>query len=85
MKLATKVKLLTNENEKEQLTQVMVATNRASNWIAEVAFNNKAFGQVKLHKLVYYEIKQRFNLSSQLAIRAIGRVVDVYKNKKTKK
>jgi len=82
MKLATKVKLLANESEKEQLTQVMIATNRASNWIAEVAFNNKNFGQVKLHKLVYYEVKQRFNLSSQLAVRAIGRVVDVYKNKK---
>ncbi len=82
MKLATKVKLLANGSEKEQLTQVMIATNRASNWIAEVAFNNKTFGQVKLHKLVYYEVKQRFNLSSQLAVRAIGRVVDVYKNKK---
>jgi len=82
MKLATRVKLLANKSEKEQLTQVMIATNRASNWVAEVAFNNKTFGQVQLHKLVYYEIKQRFNLSSQLAVRSIGRVVDVYKNKK---
>jgi IS605 OrfB family transposase len=82
MKLAVKVKLLTNNNEREQLLQVMTAVNRAASWISKIAFDNKTFGQVNLHKLVYYEIKQRFNLSSQLAIRAIGKVVDTYKNKK---
>ena len=82
MKLATKVKLVVNLKEKEQLTQTMIAFNRAANYISRVAFENKTFGQVNLHKLVYYEIKQKYNLSSQLAIRAIGKVVDVYKNKK---
>jgi len=82
MKLATKVKLVVNQKEKEQLTQTMIAFNRAANYVSRVAFENKTFGQVNLHKLVYYEIKQKYNLSSQLAIRAIGKVVDVYKNKK---
>lgn len=82
MKLALKVKLLTNEKETEQLKQVMLSFNRAANYVAKVAFEKKSFGQVNLHKLVYYEIKQMFNLSSQLAIRVIGKVTDTYKNKK---
>jgi IS605 OrfB family transposase len=82
MKLAVKVKLLTKDNEKDQLFQVMKSFNRAANYVAKVAFEKKTFGQVNLHKLVYYEIKQKYNLSSQLAVRTIGKVVDVYKNKK---
>jgi IS605 OrfB family transposase len=82
MKLALKVKLLTNEKESDQLRQVMLSFNRAANYVSKVAFDSKTFGQVNLHKLVYYEIKQQFNLSSQIAIRVIGKVTDVYKNKK---
>jgi IS605 OrfB family transposase len=59
----------------------MLSFNRAANYVSKVAFESKCFGQVNLHKLVYYEIKQQFNLSSQIAIRVIGKVTDTYKNK----
>jgi predicted transposase len=44
MKLATKVKLVVNQKEKEQLTQTMIAFNRATNYVSKVAFENKTFG-----------------------------------------
>lgn len=83
MKLTVKVKLITTQEQKTSLLKTMAAFNAACNYASEIAFTQKAFGQVRLHKLTYYEIRSRFNLSSQLACRVIGKVKETYKaNKK---
>ena len=39
-----------------------------------------------LHKLVYYQVRERFGLSAQTAVRGIARVVDAYAlDKRTKR
>jgi IS605 OrfB family transposase len=80
MKLAIKCKLLPNKEQHQELLNVMKTFNLACDWVSQKAFETKTFNKVNLHKIVYYEIKQRFNLSSQLAIRVIGKVTDCYKN-----
>lgn len=80
MKLAIKCKILPNKDQHQELFNVMKTFNMACDWVSEQAFTFKTFNKIKLHKLVYYEIKQRFNLSSQLAVRVIGKVTDCYKN-----
>ena len=84
MKLAVKCKLLPNEKQHQELLNVMKVFNSACDWVSQKAVETKTFNKVNLHKIVYYEIKQRFNLSSQLAVRVIGKVTDCYKNWKQK-
>ncbi len=57
--------------------------NSACDGIAEVAFREKTANKLRLQRLVYGEIRARFGLSSQLAIRAISKVCEAYKRDKT--
>jgi len=84
MKLAIKCKLLPDNKQHQELLDVMKTFNLACDWVSQKAVETKTYNKVNLHKIVYYEIKQRFNLSSQLAVRVIGKVTDCYKNWKQK-
>ena len=80
-----KLKLITTDIQKQALLDTMQRFNSACDYISDVAFENKAFGQVRLHKLTYYDVRDKFGLGAQMAVRAIGKVVESYKaNKKTK-
>jgi IS605 OrfB family transposase len=57
----------------------MYQFNSACNWISEYAFANSMFSKVKLQKALYYELREKFNLPAQFAIRALSRVADSYK------
>ena len=60
--------------------------NAACNAISKIAFENKTFGKTMLQRLCYYQIRKKFKLSSQMVIRAIGKVCESYsgKNKRDK-
>jgi hypothetical protein len=47
--------------------------NGACAWISEQAWHHKTFRQLALDKLVYYQVRERFGLSAQKAVRAIAR------------
>jgi hypothetical protein len=52
--------------------------------LAEQAWHHKTFRQ--LDKLVHYQVRERFGLSAQMAVRAIAKVVDAYAlDKRTKR
>ena len=55
--------------------------NNACNWVAEKAFHSKLFNKMLLQKSVYYELKQKYNLSSQMAILVVRKVSSSYANK----
>ena len=57
--------------------------NEACNFVAEKAFSLKLTNKYKLHKEVYREAREKFSLSSQFAVRIIGKVVEAYKRDKT--
>jgi len=61
------------------LLDTMHRFNEACNAIAETAFAIHKANKVEIHKLVYYDIRERFGLSSQLAVRAISKVAEAYK------
>lgn len=44
-----------------------------------VTISLKWLGKQKLHKLTYYEVRARFDLSAQATVRCIAKVVDAYK------
>ncbi len=86
MKLTAKVKLQPNTEQVKSLKETLIAINIACNYISEQAWVNDAFGKYKLQKVVYHDVRQRFDLSSQVVIRAIAKVSDSYRlDKKVKR
>src|SRR5947208_10107298 len=63
----------------DALRETMLAFNAACNYVAGVAWTEQTFGKVPLQRLVYYEVRARFQLPAQLAIRAIAKVADAYR------
>ena len=79
MKLTMQVKLLPSEQQAKTLLATMERFNAACNAIAEVTHTNHCANKVELQKLVYHDIRDRFGLSAQMTVRAISKVVEVYK------
>ena len=84
MKLTLQIKLLPSPEQQTSLLRTMVQFNAACDAIALVAFKEQLASKFPLHRIVYFNIKRDFSLSSQLIVRAIGKVVDAYKRDKTK-
>jgi putative transposase len=87
MQLTAKVKLLTNIDQFSLLKLTMERANACCDWISEVAWKEKRFGQFGLHKIVYKDARAAFpELSSQVVIRCEGKVSQAYAlDKKTKR
>jgi len=63
----------------------MEAFNAAADWLAGEAFNLKTANKVKLQQLHYRELRERFSLSAQMAVRCIAQVCEAYSRDKTKR
>lgn len=86
MKLTAQVKLQPKNSQLYALGRTLEAANEACNYASGVAWETKTFSQFKLHKVVYYDLKERFSLSAQMVVRIIAKVADAYKlDKKTKR
>lgn len=84
VKLTLKIKLLPSDDQKRALINTIECFNKSCNYISKHAFKEKKFNQVKLHHVVYYNVRELYKLPSQLTIRAISKVSDSYKiDKKT--
>lgn len=79
MKLVLKIKILPTDKQRSLLLQTMEEANKACAYISDVAWENKTFGQFKIHHLCYDDVRQKFNLSAQMVVRCISKVADAYK------
>src|SRR5918996_1361880 len=84
MNTALQVKLLPSSAQHNTLVATMHAFNAACTWIAEYAYQHRCASKFQLQKALYYEIREHFGLSAQLAIRAIAKTVEAYKRDKAK-
>lgn len=82
MKLTVKVKLLPTPEQKASLIRTIEVFNDACNYISRIAWKEKRFGQVSLHRLCYRYIRNIYKLSAQLTVRAIGKTVESYRTDK---
>ncbi len=83
MKLAIKIKLNPTKEQYKALLDTMEEFNNACNYISEYAFANQIYSKFKIQDAIYYDIKERFKLSSQMIIRAIAKVASQYKRDKS--
>jgi IS605 OrfB family transposase len=82
MKLIMQVKLLPTASQSASLLATMEQFNAACDALAAVAYKNKCANKVELQKLAYHDIRRHFGLSAQMTVRAIAKVVEVYKRDK---
>lgn len=83
MKQTMHLKLVPGPEQQTALLETMHAFNDACNAIAQVAYSEQLANKFKLQKLVYADIRKDFQLSSQMAIRAISKTCEVYKRDKS--
>lgn len=77
------LKLAPDAGQAQRLRATMVACNAAADRVAEIAFEHKTANKIRLQPLVYHELRERFGLSSQMAVRAISKACEAYKRDKT--
>ena len=84
MKLTLQIQLPPDAEQRRRLLETMERSNQAATFAARCGFDAKVFSRPSIHKLAYAEIRARFALSAQMAVRAIGKAVECFKRDKTK-
>jgi IS605 OrfB family transposase len=83
--LTAKLKLETTPEQKEMLRVVSLAYRDALNFTSVAAFNmGKTYNGSKIQKEVYYTLRERFKLPSQMACNVPRQVGAAYKSLRTK-
>jgi IS605 OrfB family transposase len=82
MKLTLQLKLVPTAEQHTALLETMHAFNAAASYAAEVGYRDHVFTQASLHKRCYRELRDRFGLSAQMAVRAIGKAVETFRRDK---
>ena len=83
MKLTIQLQLLPSPEQASLLLATMRRFNEAASYAARIAFDAGVFSMPSVHRLAYYAVRERFGLSAQLAVRAIGKAVEVFHRDKT--
>ena len=79
MKLTVQLKLVPTAAQHPALLATMRAFNAAASSAAQVGFEAQVFSQQAIHARCYRELRDRFGLSSQMAVRAIGKAVETFR------
>jgi IS605 OrfB family transposase len=80
MKLTLQLKLLPTLTQHTALLTTMRAFNAAASHAAHVGYTAKRYSQQSIHRLCYRELRERFGLSAQMAVRAIGKAVEGFRH-----
>ena len=83
MHLTMQLKLLPTPEQASSLLHTMERFNAACDALAAVAFEHQCANKVELQKLAYHRIRAEFGLGAQMTVRAIAKVVEVYKRDKS--
>jgi putative transposase len=68
-----------DQEQHDSLLKTMERFNEACDYISLFAYENRIFGKISLQKHLYYQIREKYNLSSQMVVRALGKVSESYK------
>src|SRR6185437_5759716 len=83
MKLILQTQLLPERDHAAKLKATVERFNEAANWAAGIAFGQQCSNKIDLQKIVYRDLRERFGLSSQMAVRCIAQVCEAYQRDKT--
>lgn len=83
MKLTLQLKLVPTPDQHTALLETMQAFNTAASYAAQVGFTARVFSQQAIHVRCYRALRDRFGLSAQMAVRAIGKAVETFRRDKS--
>lgn len=78
-------KLQPTPEQSAALLETMARFNAACDAIADVAFRERTANKIRLQKIVYRDVRERFGLPAQMAVRAISKVCEAYKRDRSRK
>jgi putative transposase len=79
MELTLQLKLLPTMDQDTALRDTMRRFNEACTWLAAQAFAQQCANKLTLQRLYYHELRSRFALFSQMAVRCLARVAGTYR------
>ena len=79
MRLVAAVRLLPTPEQAAALRETLERCNAACDWLGRVGADAKMTRQYDLHRIGYAEMRARFGLAAQVAVRCIGKVADAFK------
>jgi predicted transposase len=85
MKLTVQLQLLPGRDHAARLRETVGRFNEAANWLAGIAFERRTANKLVLQHAHYGELRERFGLSAQMAVRCIAQVCEAYKRDKSKR
>ena len=78
MKQVIKVRMLPSETQAEALAATLTTCNNAASWLSKALHTEGVRGKYAAQSRFYPELKERFGLSAQPAIRVIAKVAAAY-------
>lgn len=79
--LTVKAKLNPTDEQRQALLTTMERFNEACNYVSSISYQDGVFGKRTLQKQHYRYIRDTYDLSAQLAVRAIAKVSESYRGK----
>jgi len=67
MRLVTKIKLKSSLEQKSFLKETLRRCSEACEYISSIVFLSSVSNRIDLQKLLYFEVKEAFSLSAQMA------------------
>ena len=78
VKLVVQVRLLPTAEQAAALAATLDACNAAANHVSQVSFERKVFSRNGLQNVTDGDLRERFGLGAQPAVRVVKKVVDAY-------
>lgn len=79
MKLVANIQLKPTREQAAALRATLERCNETCNWLSALAFSEAVFGQYAMQKRAYRDVRAKFGLTAQAAVRCIAKVADAYK------
>mgnify|MGYP001573439582 CR=1 FL=1 len=79
MKLVANIQLKPTRAQEKALRETLERCNAACDYLSERAHAAGKTRQFDLHKLAYADVRSRFGLTAQAAVRSVAKVADAYK------
>lgn len=79
MKIAVQIQLKPTSEQAKALIQTLQRCNEACDYVSRQGWDTHTLRQYDLHKLVYKDVRDKFEISAQVTVRCIAKVADSYK------
>jgi putative transposase len=83
MKLTMQIQLFPERDHAARLRATVERFNEAADWLAGEALDRKVSNKIVLQRLRYAELREKFGLSAQMAVRCIAQVCEAYRRDKS--